>query len=361
MSDGFDWLTPTRLVRLALDASRAARWHERRPILMAIAGGLMQWVAFVAILFGLGALIAILYRGFDRENTLSLTAGFFGVLWICSQHPSVQRHLHLPWRLNVAWRLPNPLKYLPATLPASKFYKRIPVKTRRWALAGMAAIAAVAVLATVPFGDLVARFIEPEKLAGRARVVDGDTLVIKGQVVRLYGIDAPEPTQTCRTAHGSRWRCGQRAIRQLRRLTRRRKIECLIKVKDDQGRPSAVCLAGKRDINRAMVRQGLAWAFRDQSSAYSAVEERAKKARRGLWRGKAQAPWDYRSKSWRVAEARAPDGCPIKGDISRRGKIYHVPWSRRYRRVRVNMRNGERWFCSEREALAAGWRAPRRR
>ena len=72
MSDGFDWLTPTRLVRLAHEASRAARWHERRPILMAIAGGLMQWVAFVAILFGLGALIAILYRGFDRENTLQM-------------------------------------------------------------------------------------------------------------------------------------------------------------------------------------------------------------------------------------------------------------------------------------------------
>ncbi|CAO4141552.1 putative membrane protein YttA [Methylorubrum aminovorans] len=56
----------------------------------------------------------------------------------------------------------------------------------------------------------------------------------------------------------------------------------------------------------------------------------------------------------------AAGACAIKGNISRKGdRIYHMPGSRDYDRTQINEASGERMFCSEDEAKAAGWRAPR--
>ncbi|WP_461654910.1 sunset domain-containing protein [Methylorubrum aminovorans] len=53
-------------------------------------------------------------------------------------------------------------------------------------------------------------------------------------------------------------------------------------------------------------------------------------------------------------------GCTIKGNISAGGeRIYHRPGTRNYERTRINDRAGEHLFCSENEAIAAGFRAPR--
>lgn len=53
--------------------------------------------------------------------------------------------------------------------------------------------------------------------------------------------------------------------------------------------------------------------------------------------------------------------CLIKGNISRSGeRIYHVPGGRWYDVTRIDRLRGERWFCSEAEARAAGWRRSRR-
>ncbi len=61
-----------------------------------------------------------------------------------------------------------------------------------------------------------------------------------------------------------------------------------------------------------------------------------------------------------MAAQRAPRRCPIKGNISSAGRIYHVPWSEWYERTRIDPARGERWFCSEDDAIRAGWRAPYR-
>jgi hypothetical protein len=53
-------------------------------------------------------------------------------------------------------------------------------------------------------------------------------------------------------------------------------------------------------------------------------------------------------------------GCLIKGNISQNGRIYHVPGSPSYRSTKIDESSGERWFCTEAEAQAAGWRAPKR-
>jgi hypothetical protein len=54
-------------------------------------------------------------------------------------------------------------------------------------------------------------------------------------------------------------------------------------------------------------------------------------------------------------------GCGIKGNISVRTgeRIYHVPGQKYYFVTRINWSRGERWFCSEEDARAAGWRKAR--
>ena len=50
-------------------------------------------------------------------------------------------------------------------------------------------------------------------------------------------------------------------------------------------------------------------------------------------------------------------GCVIKGNISSSGeRIYHLPGQRYYDKTLINGLQGERWFCTEQEAIAAGWR-----
>ncbi len=54
-------------------------------------------------------------------------------------------------------------------------------------------------------------------------------------------------------------------------------------------------------------------------------------------------------------------GCLIKGNINSKGvKIYHTQESKWYKRTIIDTTKGKRWFCSEKEALEAGWRAPLR-
>ncbi|MEJ6709724.1 MAG: hypothetical protein QNK92_13175 [Amylibacter sp.] len=107
-----------------------------------------------------------------------------------------------------------------------------------------------------------------------------------------------------------------------------------------------------------MIAQGMAWAFLRYSDEYEGAQNTAKSAKRGIWRGKAQPAWAFRAAKWDNATQKSPNGCPIKGNISPNGKIYHPPWSRWYNRTRINTSKGERWFCNEEEALNAGWRAP---
>lgn len=85
-----------------------------------------------------------------------------------------------------------------------------------------------------------------------------------------------------------------------------------------------------------------------------------------MWQGQFQRPALFREAQWNAAEQDSSEemksDCPIKGNINRKGvKIYHTPWgSRDYKRTRINEQKGERWFCSESEAVDAGWRAPYR-
>ena len=131
-------------------------------------------------------------------------------------------------------------------------------------------------------------------VGGPTRVVDGDTLIVAGQRVRLLGIDAPERKQSCRRA-GMRYQCGTEATQALRRLIGRGTVICTIHGTDRYGRALGVCQdANGIDLNGWLVQQGWALAYRRYSTTYVPQEDQAKAARAGIWAGEFVPPWAWR-------------------------------------------------------------------
>jgi endonuclease YncB( thermonuclease family) len=133
-------------------------------------------------------------------------------------------------------------------------------------------------------------------IAGVVSVIDADTIEIHGQRIRLHGIDAPESSQTCLDAGGRTWRCGQRAALALQDLIGRRTVTCDERDVDRYGRIVGRCLVGEVDINKWLVAQGLALAYRRYSRAYVAAEDEARAAGRGMWAGTFEPPWEWRGR-----------------------------------------------------------------
>jgi len=183
--------------------------------------------------------------------------------------------------------------------------------------------------------------------------IDGDTIRIGEEVIRLEGIDAPEMKQVCQDKAGKDYRCGREAKVALSKLLDGG-VTCEETGRDRYRRALAYCSVNGIDLSLAMVQSGWAMAFVKYSDRYVRDESAARTAKLGMWSGTAQAPWD-----WRAIQlaAFAPDGpCIIKGNISKGQKIYFLPFHQLYANVRVNEVAGEKWFCDESEALAAGWR-----
>lgn len=196
-----------------------------------------------------------------------------------------------------------------------------------------------------------------EEVSGPARVIDGDTIEIGAAKIRLHGIDAPEGAQTCKTPAGGSHPCGDAATKRLREMIGTHHVVCRSDERDHYGRLVAVCSARGLDLNRALVREGFAWAFVKYSHDYVRDEAEAIRAKRGVFAAKNIPPWDFRAGRWGEAEKEAAKGCAIKGNVNRGGeRIYHMPWQRDYAKVNMSKGMGERWFCDEGEAEKAGWR-----
>lgn len=163
------------------------------------------------------------------------------------------------------------------------------------------------------------------RLSGEAQVIDGDTLDIAGERVRLEGVDAPEMAQACQRANGSQWSCGQEAQKALERMTHDQVVMCDRTGQDKYRRTLAHCYANGESLNAALIKAGLARAFVKYSNAFVTEERAAQLARIGIWEGDNMAPWDFRQARWSTAENTAPAGCAIKGNVSGKGRIYHVP------------------------------------
>ncbi len=230
-------------------------------------------------------------------------------------------------------------------------------------------------------------------------VYDGDTIKVQLDsgpiVVRLHSIDTPE--------HDQPW--GPEATAALAGRVQGRQVSLSVVTQDSYERLVADVFIGDESINAWMVQQGNAWAYRHylEDSNFCVWEAEARSAGLGIWSrpsGTWRAPWQWRAagrgepvaytgyRNETVAQcvaamsatvrpakesaasahgstsgAEAPantrppgESCLIKGNISPSGRIYHLPNSPAYDKTRIDEARGERWFCTEAEAQAAGWR-----
>lgn len=242
---------------------------------------------------------------------------------------------------------------------------------RKWAagLLGLTAVGAVAL--AVPavmdrtsrpgvgtLGTMTTAGGRSSPLEGRAQAVTGDTLRLNGVSYRLAGIEAPERTQACMRPGKRRWRCGEAAQNALERMVRGRTTTCTAASGSDAaGRALVSCTTDGRDVAADLVRDGHVFALASLFGGYGSLENEARQKKSGIWNGEAERPSDNRTKQWDAAKKASPDGCPIKGIVtSAGGKVYLMPGARDYRRTNLRANKGERWFCSEAEATAAGWK-----
>jgi len=177
---------------------------------------------------------------------------------------------------------------------------------------------------TVSALDEASRHTE-KHLTGPAIVIDGDTIRVAGERVRLHGIDAPELDQTF-WCQGMQLACGAMALAALEALTAGVKLRCEIIERDRYGRLVAKCFSSNGiDIGRRLVSAGWALAYRRYSMDYVDAENEARKAKRGMWRGTFKKPWEWRASSMQrvspTSSPRAPGGAgvaPCREGLARR-------------------------------------------
>lgn len=183
-------------------------------------------------------------------------------------------------------------------------------------------------------------------------VVDGDTIKVRlGGVterVRVIGIDTPE------LASGECY--AQQASSRMQSLVQSRKVRLVRDPsQDDRDRYDRllrhVQLTDGRQVAQVLIAGGFGEEYTHDrayagQAAYKAAERAAREAGKGIWGSGCLAP-----------PPAAPGSCDIKGNISSSGeRIYHVPGQRYYEVTKIDESKGERWFCSESDAVAAGWR-----
>lgn len=133
-------------------------------------------------------------------------------------------------------------------------------------------------------------------LTGRVSVIDGDTLELRGQRIRLWGVDAFESRQLCRGETGD-YRCGQAAANALDAQLADQLVSCHAVGRPDRyGRTVARCAAHGLDLGSWLVSNGHALDYpRYSNGRYTREEAQARVARRGAWAGEFEPPWLWRA------------------------------------------------------------------
>ena len=116
------------------------------------------------------------------------------------------------------------------------------------------------------------------------------------EALRLHGIDAPETKQECSRQDGKPYRCGETSTDALRVLFGSDPVRCEGDTYDRYKRLIAVCYIGTVNLNAELVRQGWALAYRRYSKDYVSAEKEAQEAKRGMWAGEFEPPWEWRRK-----------------------------------------------------------------
>ncbi|NGO62908.1 thermonuclease family protein [Rhizobium daejeonense] len=128
------------------------------------------------------------------------------------------------------------------------------------------------------------------EFSGRFFVVDGDTLALGSQRLRLEGIDAPEAGQSCGEANAA-WACGATARARLSEIATMKALTCRGSQADRYRRQLVRCrTSGDGDVGAVLVGEGLAVAYGD----YEAEEAKAQRERLGVWGGSFTRPHEWR-------------------------------------------------------------------
>lgn len=171
-------------------------------------------------------------------------------------------------------------------------------------------------------------------------IIDGDTMVTEDKsIIRLFGLDAPEPSL-----------CGgEEAKKAITEQLLNQRISYNTKVRDARGRQLALVYIGKRLVNIDLLKTG----WYDFSGGNTDGRELLQEAYRYVKDNKIGI---YSEKCSQTENKENPK-CLIKGNISTNGygKLYYFPGCSRYGDIIVDLWRGEDWFCSEKEAVAAGF------
>ena len=139
-------------------------------------------------------------------------------------------------------------------------------------------------------------FFESRLIKGYAKIIDGDTIHIGKNKIRLHGIDAPETKQKC-IFNEKKWECGKSSTLYLKKLVSKKIVECEINGTDRYKRFIGTCFVNKKNLNKLIVKNGWAIAYRYYSKKYIDEEFIAKKNKIGIWKGLFQEPYLYRKEN----------------------------------------------------------------
>jgi len=127
-------------------------------------------------------------------------------------------------------------------------------------------------------------------LQGTHRIIDGDSLILDGREIRLYGVDAPEYRQSCTLNNGTQYPCGRQSREYLAGLAKSGTLTCRGSDEDKYQRLLAICFAGDLELNRQMVVDGWAVSY----GSYISEEASASTEGKGVWQGGFESPRAWR-------------------------------------------------------------------
>jgi endonuclease YncB( thermonuclease family) len=183
----------------------------------------------------------------------------------------------------------------------------MPSKERsRPTVAIAALLAAMAVTAGAAAQSADDDTVLPPVSKPRFTVVDGDTVKFGPQTVRLFGIDAPERSQTC---DDGQWRAGVLARKALEDFISGRPVNCkLVNTDKKTNPPVAQCFAGEDDLQEKMVAAGWAWSLPGSKDRYAPEEREAMERKLGVHAHKCVSPAEWRAMLRREAIRREQGG-----------------------------------------------------
>lgn len=192
-------------------------------------------------------------------------------------------------------------------------------------------------------------------------VIDGDTIQIGHKIIQLAGIDAPEIGQMC-LHDGEPWKCGLEAAYALHKLIElaAEPIVCTDATVGKNGVITATCEGPHENLAISLLRAGYVFALPNDPFYYRSIEDHARNAKLGVWGGKFVLPWEWRKGERLPGETEKTDPpCEVIGKISPTGeRLYYVPTDPGFDKIKVDPAHGDRRFCSDQAARAAGWLRP---